>query len=110
MKRRLLALVFMLAVGLQSSVIAVAAITPVRSTDCHGMGMSHPDAARHSCCPKGQHTMSGCLEACCATVAGPVSATTQTVDRPASATQPPDFRTTHISSRGDSPLIRPPIL
>jgi hypothetical protein len=26
------------------------------------------------------------------------------------ATLPPQFRSTHFSSRGDSPLIRPPIL
>jgi hypothetical protein len=110
MKRRLVALIMMLAIGLQSSVVAFAGISPIMSTDCQTAGVSHSDASQDSCCPTGQRTLSCCLEACAGTVAGAVTMTPQALNWHGHATLLPQLRTTHFSSRGDSPLIRPPIL
>jgi hypothetical protein len=110
MKRQLIAVIVMLAIGLQGAVVAFAGISPLMSTDCQTAAISHSDASQDSCCPKGQHTMSCCLEACVGTVAGAVTMTPQALKWDAHATLPPQFRATHFSSRGDSPLIRPPIL
>jgi hypothetical protein len=98
----------MLAIGLQGSLAAFAATSPVVSTDCQTAAPAHADAAQDSCCRKAQHAMSCCLDLCLSTVgtiASPVALTW--FDRPseAVATKPAIF-----SSRGDSPLIRPPIL
>jgi hypothetical protein len=100
----------MLVIGLQSSVVAFAGISPLMSTDCQTTANSHADASQDSCCPKGQHTMSCCLDACAGTVAGVAAMTPQVLKWLGSATLLPQLRTTHFSSRGDSPLIRPPIL
>jgi len=110
MKRQLVALIVMLAIGLQSSVAAFAGISPIMSTDCQSAAISHADASQDSCCPKGQRTMSCCLEACAGAVAGAVTMTPRAMNWHGHATLLPQFRTTHFSSRGDSPLIRPPIL
>ena len=110
MKRQLIALIVMLAIGLQGSVAAFAGISPLMSADCQTAAISHSDASRDSCCPKGQHTMSCCLEACVGTVAGAVTATPQLPNALRSATLLPQSVSTRFSSRGDSPLIRPPIL
>src|SRR5580692_2446403 len=110
MNRQLIALVVMLVIGLQSSVVAFAAISPLMSADCQITAISHSGASQDSCCPKGQHTMSCCLEACVGAVAGAVTMTPQTLNWDAHAMLLPQFRSTHFSSRGDSPLIRPPIL
>jgi hypothetical protein len=110
MKRQLIAILVMLVIGLQSSVVAFAGISPLMSTDCQTAANSHSDASQDSCCPKGQRTMSCCLEACAGTIAGAVTTTTQALNWHVHATFLPQFRSTHFSSRGDSPLIRPPIL
>jgi hypothetical protein len=110
MKRQLIAIIVMLVIGLQSSVVAFAAASPLMSTDCQTTAISHSDASQDSCCPKGQHTMSCCLEACVGAVAGAVAMTPQALNWGAQAMLLPQFRSTHFSSRGDSPLIRPPIL
>jgi hypothetical protein len=110
MKRQFIAIIVMLAIDLQGSVVAFAGISPLMSTDCQTAANSHSDASQDSCCPKGQHSMSCCLEACTGTVAGAVTVIPQALDWLGSATLPPQFRSTHFSSRGDSPLIRPPIL
>jgi hypothetical protein len=110
MNRQFIALIVMLAIGLQGSVVAFAGISPLMSTDCQTTAISHSDVAQDSCCPKGQHSMSCCLEACTGTVAGAVTVMPKALDWLGSATLPPQFRSTHFSSRGDSPLIRPPIL
>src|SRR5579862_8443572 len=73
MKRQLIAFIVMLAIGLQGSVVAFAGISPLMSTDCQTALGSHSDASQDSCCPKGQHTMGCCLEACVGTVAGAVT-------------------------------------
>src|ERR1700728_2137669 len=110
MKRQLIALIVMITIGLQSSVVAFAGISPIMSTDCQAAAISHSDVAQDSCCPKGQRTMSCCLEACAGTVAGAVTMMPQALNWPGSATLLPQFQSARFSSRGDSPLIRPPIL
>jgi len=110
MNRQLIAVIVILVIGLQSSVVAFAGISPLMSTDCQTPANSHSDASQDSCCPKEQHTMSCCLEACAGNVAGVAAMTPQVLKWLGSATLLPQFRTTHFSSRGDSPLIRPPIL
>jgi len=110
MKRQLIAIIVMLVIGLQSSVVAFAGISPLMSTDCQTAANAHSDALQDSCCPKGQRTMSCCLEACAGTIAGSVTTTLQALNWLGSTTLLPQFRTTHFSTRGDSPLIRPPIL
>src|SRR5579863_6747153 len=110
MKRQLIALIVMLVIGLQSSVVAFAGISPLMSTDCQTAASSHSNASQDSCCPKGQRTMSCCLEACAGTIPGAVTTTPQSLTWLGFATLLPQSRSTHFSSRGDSPLIRPPIL
>jgi hypothetical protein len=110
MKRQLIAVIVMLVVGLQGSVVAFAAISPLMSTDCETVANLHSDASQDSCCPKGQRTMSCCLDACAGSIAGVVAITPQMLNWQDHAALLPQFRTTYFSSRGDSPLIRPPIL
>jgi hypothetical protein len=110
MKRQFIALIVVLAIGLQGSVVAFAGISPLMSTDCQTAAISHSDVAQDSCCPKGQHSMSCCLEACAGTVAGAATVIPQALHLLGSTSLLPQFRSTHLSSRGDSPLIRPPIL
>lgn len=108
MKRQLIALIVMLAVGLQGSLVAFAAVAPLNQSDCQIAAESRADASRDSCCPNGLHTASCCLDVCLATAAVTVSpASLVWYGRTAPARQ---FHTTSFSSRGDSPLIRPPIL
>jgi hypothetical protein len=110
MKRQLIALIVMLAIGLQGSVVAFAGISSLMSTDCQTSPGSHPNASQHSCCPRGKHTMSCCLDACMGTIAGVVTTTPQVLNWLGSAALLPQFLSIRFSSRGDSPLIRPPIL
>ena len=110
MKCQLIAYMVMLAIGLQGSVVAFAGISPLMATDCQTSLFSHSGASQDSCCPKGQHTMSCCLEACAGTVAGAVTTMPQALSWLGSPTLVPQFLSTRFSSRGDSPLIRPPIL
>ena len=110
MKCQFIAIIVMLAIALQGSVIAFAGISPLMSTDCQTAAISHSDASQDSCCPKGQHSMNCCLEACAGTIAGAATVLPQELNWLGSATLLPQFRTTHFSSRGNSPLIRPPIL
>jgi hypothetical protein len=95
---------------MQSYLVAFAGISPIMSTDCQAAAISHSDVAQDSCCPKGQRTMSCCLEVCAGTVAGAVTMTPEVLNWLGYATLLSQFRTTYFSSRGDSPLIRPPIL
>jgi hypothetical protein len=110
MKRQLIVAIVMLAIGLQGSVVAFARISPLMSTDCQTSLVSHSDASQDSCCPKDQHAMGCCLEACVGAVAGAVTTTPQVLKWLGSSTLLPQFLSTRFSSRGDSPLIRPPIL
>jgi hypothetical protein len=110
MKRQFIAVIVMLAIALQSSVVASAGISQMMSTDCQSSVASHSDTSQDSCCPKGQHAMGCCLEACLGTVAGAMTTIPQALDWLGSATLVQQFLSTRFFSRGDSPLIRPPIL
>jgi hypothetical protein len=110
MNRQFLAAIVVLAIGLQGSVAAFAGISPLMSTDCQTAAISHADAAQDTCCPKGQYSMRCCLEACTGTIAGAVTMTPQALNWLGSATLLQRFSSTDFFSRGDSPLIRPPIL
>ena len=104
MKCQLIALILMLAIGLQGSMAAFAATSPV-STDCQTT--AHSGASQDSCCPS-QRAVSCCLDLCLLTVGAALSQTALTWFIPPSelmVVKPAIF-----SSRGDSPLIRPPIL
>lgn len=108
MKRQLIAVIVMLGIGLQGSLVAVAAASASMRSDCATAAASQSDPSHTSCCPSGLHTASCCLDACLATVAVAASPTPLVWnDRTAPALQ---SHTTSFSSRGDSPLIRPPIL
>ena len=109
MKRQLIALIVMLAISLQGSMVAFAG-TSLLMTDCQTSAGSHPNASQDSCCHRGQHTMSCCLDACMGTIAGVVTTTPQVLNWLGSAALLPQFLSIRFSSRGDSPLIRPPIL
>jgi hypothetical protein len=109
-KRQFIAVVVLLAIALQGSVAAFAQISPLMLTDCQTTAASHSDSSQDSCCPKGQHTIGCCLEACVSIVAGAVTTAPQALHWPGSALLVPQFLSTRFSSRGDSPLIRPPIL
>ena len=109
MKRGLIALILILAVGLQGSMVALAATSPLMSSDCQTAAIAHSDASQNSCCPKGQRAMSCCLDLCLSPVCAPMS--------PIAARTwfaPPlellAIKSAIFSSRGDSPPIRPPIL
>jgi hypothetical protein len=108
MKRQLIALMMILALGLQGSLVAFAA-APLMQSDCQTSAQSQ-DVADKSCCPRGVHTTSCCSDACPAALAVAVSASSSPLiwdNRTAPAVQ---FGTAFFLSRGDSPLIRPPIL
>jgi hypothetical protein len=108
MKRELIALILMLAMGLQGSMAAFAATALSTPAACQTTAMAHSAASQDSCCPKGQRAMSCCLDLCLSTVGAAMSSVAITLSSaPASlqAARPPIF-----FSRGDSPLIRPPIL
>src|ERR1700678_4516766 len=101
MKHQLIAVIVMLAIGLQGSGIAFAGISGVMSADCQTALVSHSDASKDSCCPKGQHTMGCCLQACVVPVAGAVTTLPQMQTWLGSATLVPQFLSTKFSSRGD---------
>jgi hypothetical protein len=108
MKRELIALILILAIGLQGYMAAFAATSPLMSADCQTTAATHADAAQDSCCPKGQHAMSCCLDLCLSTVGATVSPIGLSwFYRPS---EPVTSKPAIFSSRGDSPLIRPPIL
>jgi hypothetical protein len=107
MTRRVLALILMLAVGLQGSVAAFAANAPGQS-DCQTTADSHTGASHTSCCPSGSHLANCCQDACPTAVAVTASSAALVWHRRAASIL--QFHTTAFSTRGDSPLIRPPIL
>jgi hypothetical protein len=108
MKRKLIALILMLAIGLQGTMAAFAATSALMSTDCRSTAMGHADASQDSCCPKGQRAMSCCLDVCLSSVGATASPIVLTSFSPAAKL--PAAKASIFFSRGDSPLIRPPIL
>jgi hypothetical protein len=108
MNRQLIALLLMLVIGLQGSMAAFAAASPLLSADCQTTAVTYSDASQDSCCPKGRHAMNCCLDLCLSIVGvivSPVAFSWFALSAPALPAKSSTF-----SSRGDSPLIRPPIL
>jgi hypothetical protein len=108
MKRQLIALIVILALGLQGSVAAFAAASEMMSSDCTTSSVGQSDTSHKSCCPSGLHTASCCLDACLATVAVAMSPGSSVWYGRSARALP--IHTATFSSRGDAPLIRPPIL
>jgi hypothetical protein len=106
-KRQLIVWVLLLVLGLEAPV-AFAAIAPSMQPDCHGATESPADTSHKPCCPGGAHTMSCCLNVGIVGLAipmGPLSVAWYGRSAPL-----PMWRTASFFTRGDSPLIRPPIL
>jgi hypothetical protein len=108
MKRQLTALILMLAMGMQGSLVAFAGVAPLMQSGCQS-SMYSLAAPHQACCPgSGSHPAGCCLDACVAAVALPaLPASPVSYSRP---TPERYFGTVNFFSRGDSPLIRPPIL
>jgi hypothetical protein len=109
MKRQLIALIVILALGLQGSLVAFAAAGLLMQSDCQSSAQTQ-DVADKSCCPRGVHTTSCCSDACPAAVAAAVAASPAPLIWDNRTTPALRFGTPFFLSRGDSPLIRPPIL
>jgi hypothetical protein len=107
MKRQLVAVILMLVIGLHGSLAAFAATSPLMSADCQTT-TSSSDVSQNSCCPKGQHALSCCLDLCLSTIGVTVSPLASTWFARSAPVLPAN--SSIFSSRGDSPLIRPPIL
>ena len=108
MKRQLIALIVMLAIGLQGSLAAFAAVTPWMQPDCQtATEMIGSDASPKPCCPSGSHMLSCCLDVCVSTTAVPTAP--QALIWYGRTTLDLNFPTATFSSRDDSPLTRPPI-
>jgi hypothetical protein len=108
MKRELIALILMIAFGLQGPITAFAATSQWMSGDCQTTATAYSNASHDSCCPKGQRALSCCLDLCLSTVGATVSLIAPTWFSPPAILQAAE--SSIFSSRGDSPLIRPPIL
>jgi hypothetical protein len=106
MPRTVISIMLMLVIALQGSVAAFADIAPLRA-DCASAAESHLAAAHPTCCGSGSHAMNCCPDTCSPTVA--IAASTAQFIWYGRSAPAVHFRTTSFSSRGDSPLIRPPI-
>ena len=106
--RQLIALILILAIGLQASLLAFAGPSSPMSSEC-AASVDSASQSQDSCCPSGTHAADCCQYACPA-IAGIIgfppalSAWNGRVDIVL-----PSLADT-FSSRGDLPLIRPPIL
>jgi hypothetical protein len=109
MKRQLIALMMILALGLQGSLVAFAAAAPLMQSDCQ-TSVQTQEVADKSCCPRGVHTTSCCSNACPAAVTAAVAASPAPLIWDSGTTPALRFGAARFLSRGDSPLIRPPIL
>jgi hypothetical protein len=107
MKRQLIALLMILAIGLQVSVAAYAAAAPVMQSDCQSSA-EYQNVSDNSCCPSGVHIANCCLDACMMTAN--VSLGSIPMIWSGHSVFDPQFEVSAFSSRGDAPLIRPPIL
>ena len=105
-KRRLIAWILLIVLGLEAS-LALAAIPPSMQSDCHSSTESHADTSHKPCCPSGAHTMSCCLDVGGVGLAIPMAPLSFAwYGRSAPL---PKGRTASFLTRGDTPLIRPPI-
>ena len=108
MKRQLIVLITMLALGLQGSVVAFASMTPLLLPDCQTPSESRSDVSHKPCCSGESHKLGCCLDMSIAAAAVP--STVRSAVWQGRAVLTSLFRSMIFSSRGDSPLIRPPIL
>jgi len=108
MKRALIAWIVLVALSLQGSMVAYAAVA-ASVPDCQMSGEMHSHAAHKPCCPGGSHAVSCCCPDVCGTVMG-VPLTTSSLAWYGRSALIPQLSIESFSSRGDSPLIRPPIL
>ena len=108
MKRQHIAVLLMLTIGLQGSMAAFASASPLMPTGCQTVAKSHSEASEDACCPKGHHAVSCCLDLCLTDIG--VTLSPSTLVGYARTTPVLLARTAIFFSRGDSPLIRPPIL
>jgi hypothetical protein len=108
MQSRFAAFIAILVIGLQSSMGAFAAASPLTSMDCQSAAVAHSGASQDSCCSNGLRTM-GCCQTACPTALGATASPASSVWYGRTAPALP-FLTMTFASRGDSPLIRPPIL
>jgi hypothetical protein len=109
MKRQLTALILMLAMSMQGSVVAFAAVQSLMQSDCQ-TSTDSVAASHNSCCPgSGSHPASCCLDACLAVAAVALPALPASLISYSRPTPERHFGTANFFSRGDSPLIRPPI-
>jgi hypothetical protein len=109
MKRPLLLWLILLAFSLQGSMAAFADVAPSMPSHCQTAADSHSMTSHKHCCRDGLHTADCCPDACAAVVAIPVSPPSSAAWFGRSVLIP-QGRMTRFSTRGDSPLIRPPIL
>jgi hypothetical protein len=107
MKRQLIALLMILAIGLQVSLAAYAAAAPAMQSDCQSSA-ENQNVSDDSCCPGGVHIANCCLDACMMTAN--VSLGSIPMIWSGHSVFDPQFEVSAFSSRGDAPLIRPPIL
>jgi hypothetical protein len=94
----------MLAIGLQSSPAIFAAALSAPSECQSASEMS----AQKSCCPSGIYVASCCLDACM--MAASISLGAIPMIWNGHSTFDPQFVVSTFNTRGDAPLIRPPIL
>jgi hypothetical protein len=108
MTRQLIVLIVLWALGLQGVQAAAGAASAGMTSECVTSSANPAESARQSCCPSGSHAAGCCLDACFAAVAvTPAPALAVWIGRTASVRH---VLLTRFTSRGDSPLIRPPIL
>jgi hypothetical protein len=115
MKRRLVAFLIVLAIGLQSPIVAYAAAAA--GTTAAGSALMPCDSAARAatdsgtphktCCPGGEPTANCCLSICL--LAAGITAPPAPTRFFAAAVPTLRLAISSFSSRGDSPLIRPPI-
>jgi hypothetical protein len=106
-KSQLITLIMILAIGLQGSLTAFALGHRAMQSDCQTSADSQ-DIAQKSCCPSGLHSVGCCLDACVAVIA--IATSPVSLAWYGRAALPAQLRISTFFSRGDSPLIRPPIL
>jgi len=107
MKRQLIALIMILAIALQGSLTAFAVGTAAMQSDCQTSADSQ-DIAQKACCPSGLHSVGCCLDSCVAVIA--IATSPVSLAWYGRAAPPAQLRISTFFSRGDSPLIRPPII
>lgn len=111
MRRRILSLLLVIALGLQAPLASFGAAllasgdtgSSMMFSGCPMAAAHHIDRSKKSCCPDRERTAG-----CCMIVVGMMSSAVPFVRQPHFAAVF-RFRIPAFTSRGDAPLIRPPI-